>query len=47
MTPADKCEAAKLKVAGKYGFWRLKEEAKGLKTRNSAGLQPVRFEIRG
>ena len=29
--PGIKCEAAKLKEAGKYGFCRLKEESKGLK----------------
>ena len=32
LTPADKCEAGKLKEAGKYGFCRLKAEAKAVKT---------------
>ncbi|KKU48958.1 MAG: hypothetical protein UX68_C0005G0004 [Parcubacteria group bacterium GW2011_GWA2_46_9] len=32
VTDADKCEAAKLKVAGKYGFCRLKAEAKAAQT---------------
>jgi hypothetical protein len=31
-TPAQKCEAAKLKIAGKYNFCRLKAEAKAVKT---------------
>jgi hypothetical protein len=31
-TDAEKCEAAKLKIAGKYGFCRLKAEAKAVKT---------------
>ncbi len=30
-TPAAKCEAAKLKIAGKYGLCRLKVQAKGVK----------------
>lgn len=32
LTPAEKCESAKLKEAGKYGFCRLKAEAKAAKT---------------
>src|SRR5262245_23598548 len=32
VSPAQKCEAAKLKIAGKYGFCRLKAEAKAIKT---------------
>lgn len=32
VSPADKCEAAKLKIAGKYNFCRLKAEAKAIKT---------------
>ena len=32
LTPAEKCESAKLKEAGKYGFCRLKAEAKAIKT---------------
>jgi hypothetical protein len=32
LTPADKCEAAKLKIAGKYGFCRFKAESKAVKT---------------
>jgi hypothetical protein len=32
VTDAEKCEAAKLKVAGKYNFCRLKAEAKAVKT---------------
>lgn len=32
ITPGDKCEAAKLKTAGKYSFCRLKAEAKAVKT---------------
>jgi hypothetical protein len=32
LTAAEKCEAAKLKEAGKYGFCRLKAEAKAVKT---------------
>lgn len=32
VSPADKCEASKLKIAGKYGFCRLKAEAKAVKT---------------
>ena len=32
VSPADKCEAAKLKTAGKYGFCRLKAEAKAAQT---------------
>jgi hypothetical protein len=31
-TDAEKCEAAKLKIAGKYSFCRLKAEAKAVKT---------------
>lgn len=31
ITPEDKCEAKKLKEAGKYGFCRLKAESKGVK----------------
>jgi hypothetical protein len=31
-SPADKCEAAKLKIAGKYDFCRLKAEATAAKT---------------
>lgn len=31
LTPAEKCESAKLKEAGKYGFCRLKAEAKAVK----------------
>jgi hypothetical protein len=31
LDPADKCEATKLKAAGKYGFCRLKAESKGVK----------------
>jgi Protein of unknown function (DUF1566) len=34
VSDADKCEAAKLKVAGKYDFCRLKAEAKAVKTGN-------------
>ena len=34
VTDAQKCEAAKLKVAGKYNFCRLKAEAKAVKTGN-------------
>ena len=30
LTAADKCEAGKLKVAGKYDLCRLKAEAKGV-----------------
>ena len=33
-TDAQKCEATKLKVAGKYNFCRLKAEAKAVKTGN-------------
>jgi hypothetical protein len=36
--PAGKCDADKLKTAGKYGFCRLKAEAKAVKTG-----QPVDF----
>ncbi|MGH7790099.1 MAG: DUF1566 domain-containing protein [Candidatus Binatia bacterium] len=32
LTAAERCEAAKLKEAGKYGFCRLKAEAKAVKT---------------
>jgi hypothetical protein len=32
LTPTEKCEADKLKAAGKYGFCRLKAEAKAVKT---------------
>jgi hypothetical protein len=32
LSPADKCEANKLKTAGKYGFCRLKADAKAIKT---------------
>src|SRR5690606_1006022 len=32
LSPADKCEAGKLLAAGKYGFCRLKAEAKAVKT---------------
>ena len=32
VTPADKCEAAKLKIAGKYDLCRLLAEAKAAKT---------------
>ena len=32
LSPADKCEADKLKTAGKYGFCRLNAEAKAVKT---------------
>lgn len=32
LTPADKCESSKLKEAGKYGFCRMKAEAKAVKT---------------
>ncbi len=32
LTEAEKCESAKLKEAGKYGFCRLKAEAKAVKT---------------
>jgi hypothetical protein len=32
ITDAQKCEASKLKTAGKYGFCRLKAEAKAVKT---------------
>lgn len=32
LSPADKCESSKLKEAGKYGFCRLKAEAKAVKT---------------
>ena len=32
LSPAVKCESAKLKEAGKYGFCRLKAEAKAVKT---------------
>ena len=32
LTAAEKCESAKLKEAGKYGFCRLKAEAKAVKT---------------
>ncbi|OGL68152.1 hypothetical protein A3D60_04075 [Candidatus Uhrbacteria bacterium RIFCSPHIGHO2_02_FULL_47_29] len=32
VSPAVKCEAAKLKIAGKYGFCRLKAEAKAAQT---------------
>jgi hypothetical protein len=32
LSPADKCEAAKNKVAGKYAFCRQKAEAKAIKT---------------
>lgn len=35
LTDADKCEAAKLKVAGKYGFCRLKAAAKAVKVGGS------------
>ena len=32
LPPAEKCEAGKLKQAGKYGFCRLKAETKAVKT---------------
>ena len=32
LTPAERCESAKLKEAGKYGFCRLKAEARAVKT---------------
>jgi hypothetical protein len=32
LTPAEKCESAKLKEAGKYGFCRLRAETKAIKT---------------
>ena len=35
LTPAERCEAGKLKTAGKYGFCRLKAEAKAVKTGDS------------
>lgn len=35
LTPADKCEADKLKRAGKYSFCRLKAEAKAIKQGSS------------
>lgn len=35
LSPADKCEADKLKRAGKYGFCRLKAEARAVKTGSS------------
>ena len=31
LTPTEKCEVDKLKAAGKYGFCRLKAEAKAVK----------------
>jgi hypothetical protein len=31
LSPADKCESGKLKEAGKYGFCRLKAEARAVK----------------
>lgn len=34
VSPADECEAAKLKVAGKYGFCRMKAEAKSVEAGN-------------
>ena len=36
LDPALKCEATKLKTAGKYGFCRLKAEAKAVKRGESA-----------
>jgi hypothetical protein len=43
VTAADKCEAAKLKVAGKYDFCRLKAEAAAVKTDASpAAVGPQR-----
>ena len=35
LTPADKCESSELKTSGKYGFCRLKAEAKAVKTGGS------------
>jgi hypothetical protein len=32
LTPAERCQSAKLKVAGKYGFCRLKAESQAVKT---------------
>src|SRR5262245_24258216 len=32
LTPTEKCEVDKLKAAGKYGFCRLKAEAKAVKS---------------
>jgi hypothetical protein len=32
LTATERCEAGKLKVAGKYGFCRLKAESKAAKT---------------
>jgi hypothetical protein len=32
LTPAERCESAKMKEAGKYGFCRLKAEARAVKT---------------
>lgn len=32
LDPADKCESSKLKIAGKYGFCRLRAESKAVKT---------------
>lgn len=36
VTPADRCEASKLKLAGKYGFCRLNAESKAAKTGDPA-----------
>lgn len=32
LTPAQKCQAKKLKITGKYAFCRLKADAKAVKT---------------
>jgi len=36
VTPAERCQASKLKTAGKYGFCRLKAESKSVKTGDPA-----------
>jgi len=36
LSPADKCEAAKNKVAGQYAFCRQEAEAKAIRTGNQA-----------
>src|SRR5262245_50839454 len=32
VSPADKCESSELKISGKYGYCRLKADAKAVKT---------------
>lgn len=45
LTEAETCEAAKLKVAGKYNFCRLKAEAKAVKAGGTADYSKCDFKF--